>query len=180
MKPYIRAAFNYSRLSFLRWFRRCNVHFTAVTLLSYNTRLHVEKTARISLGAHLVSDGRTVIVVGENATLFIGDNVYFNENAMISSKESIIIKDGCRFGPNVKVFDNDHCFDAESGVSTAHRTAPIVIGRNCWLASNVVILRGTTIGNNCVIGANCVVHGIIPDGSIVTQSRNLTIKPMEI
>ena len=48
----------------------------------------------------------------------------------------------------------------------------IIIGNNCWIASNVVILKGTKIGNNCVIGAGCIVSGIIPDNSIVRLSNN--------
>ena len=79
----------------------------------------------------------------------------------------------------MKIFDNDHRFDAINGVSSNHATAPITIGKNCWLASNVVILRGTSIGDNCVIGANCVVKGRIPAGSIVTQARELKIRPIE-
>ena len=42
----------------------------------------------------------------------------------------------------------------------------------------MVILKGTHIGKNCVIGANCVVSGIIPDNTIVRQKDNLIIEEM--
>lgn len=176
MKPYVLAAYNFLRLGL----RRCrgSLQAPAVTLLSYDTKLRFGRSARVRFGTHLVSDGRTVMVVDEGAALTIGNNVYMNEGAMISVKSAVTIADGCRFGPNVKIFDNDHCFDAASGVSAAHRTAPVVIGEGCWLAANVVVLRGTTIGKHCVIGANCVVYGNIPDGSVVTQARELTIQPI--
>jgi acetyltransferase-like isoleucine patch superfamily enzyme len=32
--------------------------------------------------------------------------------------------------------------------------APVVIGSNVWIGANCVILRGTRIGDNCVIGGN--------------------------
>ena len=34
---------------------------------------------------------------------------------------------------------------------------PITIKDNCWLASNVVVCGGVTIGEGCVIGAGSVV-----------------------
>ena len=34
---------------------------------------------------------------------------------------------------------------------------PITIKDNCWLASNVVVCGGVTIGEGCVIGAESVV-----------------------
>ena len=80
---------------------------------------------------------------------------------------------------NVKIFDNDHYFDEENGVSSRHISAPVYIGKRCWIGTNVVILRGTQIGDNCVIGAGCVVKGNIPAGSIVTQSRKLIIRPIK-
>ena len=150
-----------------------------ISMLNWNTKITLDKKATVTLGERIVSDGRTVIIVGENAELSVGDRVYFNEGAMISCKEKIVIGDGCRFGPNVKVFDNDHCFTAEEGVLDLHKSKPITIGKKCWLASNVVVLRGANIGDNCVIGANCVVKGEIPSGSVVTQDSRVAICPME-
>lgn len=44
--------------------------------------------------------------------------------------------------------------------------APISVGNNCWLASNVTVCAGVKIGNNCVIGAGAVVTHDIPDNSL--------------
>ena len=52
----------------------------------------------------------------------------------------------------------------------------IRIGNNCWIASNAVILKGAEIGDNCVIGAGCVVKGVIPSGSIVRPNINYVIE----
>ncbi len=82
------------------------------------------------------------------------------------------------FGPGVKIFDNNHRFSKEHGVSTELSTAPISIGDNCWLASDVIVLKGSTIGDNCVIGAGCVISGDIPAGSVVRQIPNQTIEPL--
>lgn len=179
MKPYFLVAYNLIRLRMKRLLGNPGFYASPVQMFSTNTKIVVGKDAKVCLGEHLVSDGRTVIIVGDGAELAIGSRVYFNEEAMISCKEHICIGDGCRFGPNVKVFDYDHQFDANHGVSAAHVTAPVRIGKNCWLGANVVVLRGTQIGDNCVIGAGCVVKGNIPAGSLVTMRRDLNIRPIE-
>ena len=179
MKPYLLAAYNQIRFGLRRLFRCHSFDFATVELLGRDTRLSFSKTSQVRFGGHLVSDGRLVIVTGQNARLTVGERTYFNEGTMISCLESVSIGAGCRFGPNVKVFDNDHKFSARDGVSQEHETTPITIGNHCWLGANVIILRGSKIGDNCVIGAGCVVKGTIPAGSLVTQSRTLDIRPIQ-
>lgn len=178
MKPYLLVAYNRIRFSLRRRFHCCGFAFASVQLLGRDTRLSFAKTSQVSFGGHLVSDGRLVIVAGQNARLTIGERTYFNEGAMISCLDAVSIGAGCRFGPNVKVFDNDHTFSAENGVSQKHVTSPVSIGDHCWLGANVTVLRGTQIGDTCVIGAGCVVTGRIPACSLVTQSRTLEIRPI--
>ena len=43
----------------------------------------------------------------------------------------------------------------------------VVIGNNTFIGENAIILPGTSIGDNCIIGAGAVVHGKIPDNSLV-------------
>ena len=47
---------------------------------------------------------------------------------------------------------------------------PVRIGPDVWIAAKVTILRGTTIGRGCVLGAHAVVKGDIPDYSIAVGS----------
>lgn len=178
MKPYALVIFNFIKLNALRLFQCHQLQVFRVELLSCQMRFRLNQGAQVRLGDRVVSDGHGTILVDENAKLQIGDRVYFNENLMISVKSGVTIGDGCRFGPGVKIFDNDHIFDAENGVSDKHVSTPITIGNHCWIAANVVILKGTQIGNNCVIGAGAVVHGTIPDGSLVTATRELVVRPI--
>ena len=99
--------------------------------------------------------------------LTIGAKTYMNRYCMISAHNDVTIGEGCMFGPGVKIFDNDHLYTPENGVSTKLKTAPVRVGNHCWIASDVIILRGTTIGDNCVIGAGCVIKGEIAPGTVV-------------
>ena len=59
----------------------------------------------------------------------------------------------------------------------------VEIGEGTSMGPNAciyVILMGTTIGDNCMIGAGCIVKGDIPANSIVTQKRETVIRPWEV
>ncbi len=45
---------------------------------------------------------------------------------------------------------------------------PITIGDNVFIGMNTILLPGTRVGNNVVIGAGTVVRGSIPDYSVVS------------
>ncbi len=107
--------------------------------------------------------------------LEIGEGTYFNRYCMISAHEHVTIGKHCMFGPGVKIFDNNHVHSSECGVSGKLTTGTISIGDNSWIASDAVILKGTHIGKNCVIGAGCIVRGAIPDGSVVVNKQDVII-----
>lgn len=60
-----------------------------------------------------------------------------------------------------------------------YKHGAVVIEKGCWIASNVIILRNTHIGEGCVIGAGACVKGVIPPHSLVTSDRELNIVPIE-
>lgn len=43
----------------------------------------------------------------------------------------------------------------------------IKIGNNVLIGTNCIILPNTTVGNNCIIGAGSVVRGKFPDNSVI-------------
>jgi acetyltransferase-like isoleucine patch superfamily enzyme len=51
-----------------------------------------------------------------------------------------------------------------------------VIGDNCWIGAQSVILAGVTIGDGCVVAANSVVNRDVPPGSIVAGSPGKVVK----
>lgn len=179
MKPYGLVIYNLIKMILKKNFQCKNIEFSFIEMLNPKMKIKIKKESKLHLGSNLVSDGYGRIVIDNQGEVYIGDRVYFNEAFMISCKDRVEIGKECRFGPNVKIFDNDHKFDAKNGVSAEHNSQKIKIGKSCWIASNVVILKGTEIGDNCVIGAGCVVQGKIPPSSVVTQDRKLIIRPMK-
>ena len=85
------------------------------------------------------------------------------------------IGDHCIFGENVKIYDHNHKYNdlsmpiGKQGFSSKE----IVIEDNCWIASNVIILKGVHIGANSVIGAGVIVYKDVPENSVVVCRQDI-------
>ena len=67
-------------------------------------------------------------------------------------------------------------FSAGSENWGSYVETPVVIGNDVWIGANVVIMRGTTIGDQAVIGAGSIVKGNVPAGKVFYQKRETIIK----
>ncbi|WP_290942444.1 acyltransferase [Fibrobacter sp.] len=117
------------------------------------------------------------IRVRKGAECVIGNNTSVNSNNMIACHEKIIIGNDVQLSPNVQIYDHDHDFRDRNGLSALrYKTSPVIIGNNVWIGANAVILRGTKIGDNCVVGAGCVLKGEYPANSVIVQKRATDMK----
>src|SRR5918996_350455 len=46
------------------------------------------------------------------------------------------------------------------------KDASVHLGRNCWIGHDACVLRGVTVGDNCVIGTSSVVTKDLPANSV--------------
>lgn len=117
-------------------------------------------------------------MIDRQGKVIIGDNVFFNNYCSVNANESITIGDGTLFGENVRIYDHNHKYkDVNVPIKEQGFTsAPVVIGKHCWIASNVTILKGVHIGDNCVIGAGCVIYKDVPANTTVVNKQNLELR----
>lgn len=115
------------------------------------------------------------LVIEKSGGVLISNNCFFNNYCTIASRAGITIGEGTIFGENVKIYDHNHCYkDLNTPIKyQGYTEAPIHIGQHCWIASNVVILKGVTIGDNCVIGAGCVIYKDVPEGTVLLNKQHL-------
>jgi lipopolysaccharide O-acetyltransferase len=132
-------------------------------------------------GPHLMAIGRDALIFqgawlsveraawnAREPVIRIGDNVGIRPYCTLSAAESIVIEDYVAMGSFTTVVDSDHTFvrGEPSPMRGPLVTSPVRIGRGTWIGERVAILRGADIGTRCIIGANSVVRGRIPDNSI--------------
>jgi maltose O-acetyltransferase len=106
----------------------------------------------------------TLAVQGE---LRFGDRVFLGRGVHITCFDSVSIGSGTRLGERVSIHDENHVVEPLSdadGRGRDYLVAPVVIGERVWLAANVVVLPGVTIGDDAVVAAASVVTADIPAG----------------
>lgn len=119
------------------------------------------------------------LMIDKNATVSIGNDVFFNNGCSVDANDYISIGDRTMLGENVKIYDHDHRFREKLPIKKqGFKNAPVIIGKDCWIGSGVIILKGTEIGNNCIIGAGCVVSGKVKSNSILKWNGEYTIVPI--
>lgn len=134
-------------------------------------------------------DSKASLIVGSNVIcrnfenfhvssgkLILHDGVFINNSCSFNCMERIEIGSGTMMGEGVRFYDHDHIYTAEKIEKWQWTTAPVRVGRDCWIGSNVTILKGVTIGDNTIIGAGCLVRKDIPANSVVYNDGNLIVK----
>lgn len=137
-------------------------------------------TIKIGKGVLLISDSQynsagvnhpcIIATEKEGAEIILEDGTGFS-GVSIVAKNRIHIgrRSGC--GVNCNIWDNDfHSLDAAKRASEQNtdytKEAPIEIGDDVWIGANVTILKGISIGDNCVIGTMSLINKDIPSNSM--------------
>ena len=177
LKNLISVMYSFIRFSVRKIFAPSSIFVHPIERVSPNVIVNVSKGAKLILGNRVrIHHGSKISSVG-SGILKLGDNVAINQNCGIFSMERIEIGEGTELGPGVLIYDHDHDFRAPGGLKAGKfKTSPVVIGKNVWIGANSIILRGSTIGDNSVIGAGTIVTGNIPANSILTQKRENIIR----
>lgn len=133
---------------------------------------------KVTIGKSMMFRNNFSLRVMENGKINIGDKVFFNNSCSVNAYCSITIGGNTIFGEGVRLYDHNHGYsDINSPIiSQGYTVAPIVIGKNCWIGSNVVILKGVNIGDNCIIGAGCIIYKNVPNNTIVINHQQLDYK----
>ena len=135
----------------------------------------IDDKANLVVGANVICRNFENFHVS-SGKLILHDGVFINNSCSFNCMERIEIGSGTMMGEGVRFYDHDHIYTAETIEKWQWTTAPIKVGKDCWIGSNVTILKGVTIGDNTIIGAGCLVRKDIPANSVVYNDGNLVIK----
>jgi len=117
---------------------------------------------------------------GYDSTITIGDNSRIN-GASIHAGSSVEIGANCVIASGVAIMDsNGHELYSKNRTEGSDSPQPIRIGNNVWIGLNVVILKGSIIGDNSVIAAGSVVKGSFPENSLIAGNPGVVVKHLMI
>lgn len=138
--------------------------------------LELHGQGKLHLGDHIQNRGELHLICDGEGVLQIGSHVYCNTNNCITCMGRVTIGDYCKLGNNLVVVDHDHNFKDNS---SEYLVGEVEIGSHVWIGANCTILRGTRIGDSCVIAAGSVVKGEVPAGTVFCQKRQTICRSVE-
>jgi len=117
------------------------------------------------------------IAVAAGRVLRIGKGCTFNSRCHVDGQVTIGAQ--CVFSANIFTSSSHHAYDLQpellireqdllrDGSTRDDLIEPVVIGEDCWIGWNAVIMKGVTIGRGAVVGANATVTRDVPPYAIV-------------
>jgi acetyltransferase-like isoleucine patch superfamily enzyme len=120
---------------------------------------HVSISAGMVPGQRMVTD--PVVRIGDRCTIGRGSHIVGHFDLEIG--------DDVQTGPYVYITDQNHGYENPDEVVHTQwpSDVPVHIGTGSWLGTGVVVLPGTELGRNVVVGAGAVVRGVFPDHSVI-------------
>ncbi|KAJ5709999.1 acetyltransferase [Penicillium malachiteum] len=111
----------------------------------------------------------------------LGKGVFINAYSTWIDTCGITVGARTLFGPYVSLYSGTHPLDPEvrNGTKGPETGKPIVIGEDCWIGGNVVILPGITIGRGSTVGAGSVVTKDVPPFHVVAGNPARIIRKIK-
>jgi len=143
-----------------------NVSIDRMPFVTGPVQIHIGND--VSLGGNIrIASGRIL----EAPRLIIHDHAHINWNAVITVNREVIIEEYARISWNCIISDSDgHPREADlraqDGPVNPRDIRPVRICKYAWIGNGSYIMKGVTIGEGAVIGANSLVISDVPSYSL--------------
>jgi carbonic anhydrase/acetyltransferase-like protein (isoleucine patch superfamily) len=172
--------------------KKCASKYSCFGSIAPSSVFHVKKGNRF-LNPRYIKIGESVLLssnslyecypaplsdVKGDPVLSIGDRTCIRSYCHFQCANSITIGKDVLISDFVYICDYNHgLVPNKSGYHDGKlESAPVSIGDGCWIGHGVSILKGVSIGQYCVIGANSVVTKNVPDYCMAVGNPAKVIK----
>lgn len=115
----------------------------------------------------VLKEGARICACNDIASITIGNRTTIGFHTFIFASQNISIGNDCLIAPFVYLVDSNHIAAKDKNINLqGNECAPIKIGNDVWIASNVTILKGVSISNGAIVASNSVVNQDIPEYEI--------------
>ena len=136
--------------------------------LGSGLEVQIARRGRVDFGRFVWVGHRTKIRCHEGR-VEIGDKTVLGQECTISAYSHVKIGEQCVIADRAMFIDFDH------GVVEVERpirkqgiyTRDVEVGSNVWIGYGACILRGVRVGDNSIVGTNCVVTKDVPANAVV-------------
>lgn len=129
----------------------------------YLLRLNV-KSPLIVHYCNRIAGSSELTVMGEDYPVYL--SLLTNTGIFINTSSSgVTIHSSCFIAAGAKIYAGQH--DPYMLKAQATAGPPVVLGKDCWLGANSVILPGVCLGPRTIVGAGAVVTKSFPEGNVI-------------
>ena len=123
--------------------------------------IYREKSSGEKYIAYCKRGGATI---GNNVTVYSAKNTTIDETSL----QHIFIGDNTQITAGVIILAHDYSYSVLGNIygELPRQQKDTIIGKNVFIGMNSIILMGSNIGDNVIIGAGSVVSGHIPSNTV--------------
>jgi len=152
------------------------VQLVALPIVTGHTLLYIGNDVRFS-GSLTVNSGRFC----DHPTLRIGDRSFLGHGVAITCNREVVIEQDVLIASNCRISDyNGHATSFERRLGEAlpseDEIRPVRICRGAWIGTGSFILKGVTVGEGAIVGANSVVTHDVPPHAVAVGSPARVVK----
>jgi acetyltransferase-like isoleucine patch superfamily enzyme len=204
-RPVFRALYGFHFLVAGLWHSFCNVCYRQPLFqgrcATYGRGVTVDRLpfvyghAEIHVGNYVWIGGRVSITsarVVDRPVLILKDYCQVSWNVSIVANKEVIIEEHARVSFDCRISDSDgHPREADLRAKgdppRLRDIRPVHIGKHAWIGNGTHIMKGVTIGEGAIIGANSVVINNIPPyclalgnpAEVILRNCGRPVKPFE-
>lgn len=135
-----------------------------------NCRIYLRgNNNRIKIGGECVMNHLDIWIEDDGNSIEIGHNTWVTGETHIAVTEGTLVKIGerCLFSEEIVIRTGDsHSILDESG-QRINKAENVEIGNHVWIGNRAILLKGTKIGENSVVGAGAIVTGKFGKGCVL-------------
>ena len=110
--------------------------------------------------------------------IILGKYILISPGTSIRSAKKITIGESTMIASDVTITDSDwhDIYDRTDYVATPKE---VIIEENVWIGEKSIILKGTKIGKNSIVGAGSVVSGEVPENVVYAGNPAREVKKLD-
>lgn len=121
-------------------------------------------------------------VIGDYSNICMHENSEIERCCFLLAKDKIEIGENSTLAYGVSIITGADPNGPKNKLSKLYPPlhAPVVIGNDCWIGANAIILPGVTIGDCVMVAAGSVVNKDIPSNVLVAGSPAVIKKHLKV
>lgn len=173
--------------------KKCNRGGSNSVCIKHSARLShchftiKEKHNRLVIDEGCNLTGLRILLEGDNNFIYLGKNVIVNASVtkptVMSAVEgaNIYIGDGCLFSNNIEIHTSDyHSIISCDSCKRINPAKDIRLEERVWVGLRTIILKGTYISSDTIIGAGSVVAGNFTENNVIIVGCPASIKQRNV